>query len=342
MSNNPKQLNATVAACPVQLDVVILDATIADAPNWAVLVGTLYRLCDEHPGHADQAGSNAKLWLIGRGLATGVERQIESTGGQGSSMNALCKYVHENHTQTDEIIAPLLEIEEPLTPDKLCRVVEAHGRFCRLIQPVLRDGRSARSFAAKYLHCHAPSVPIFDSVARDNLSYICPWQDSFQVFEMPEGADDAYYWFALRFWQMYRAATAIRPNVTVRLLDLYLLSPQPDRGDDEEGSQGKKELTLKVLRRHGILPEGTKIEVMPDAISKEIPKGDRKLFRAEIGDIDSRKSVIWVSDGNAYSLTELSCLLEEHGLRWVRPKTFQLWSIAGEDESMWDRADRLR
>jgi hypothetical protein len=78
MSNNPEQLNKT----SVQLDVSLLDPTTADAPNWAVLMGTLYRLCDEHPGHAHQAGSNAKLWLIGRGLATGVERQINSTGGQ--------------------------------------------------------------------------------------------------------------------------------------------------------------------------------------------------------------------------------------------------------------------
>jgi hypothetical protein len=96
----------------------------------------------------------------------------------------------------------------------------------------------------------------------------------------------------------------------------------------------RKEQTLKVLRRHGFLSEGTDIELMPDAVSGDAPRGDPKLFRAQIGNIDSKKSVIWAKDGNAYSLTELSCKLEDYGLLWVRPKTFELWRIAGQKVSM--------
>jgi hypothetical protein len=96
------------------------------------------------------------------------------------------------------------------------------------------------------------------------------------------------------------------------------------------------------LQRHGLLAEGTQIEVMPDAISDEGGPHDPKVFRARIGNPTSQKSVIWDFDGNAYSLTELSCKLEQHGLWWVRPKTFELWRIVGRSESMWEEADRLR
>jgi hypothetical protein len=339
MSTHSEQLNSAVQACPVQLDLYLLNATIADAPSWAVLMETLYRLCRENPDHSDLPGSNAKIWLVGRGLATGVERQIAAAGGQGSSLGRLCEHVYAKHKQADEIIAPLRELEEPLDSQKLCRIIEAHGRFCRLIQPVLREGRSARSFAAKYLHCHAPVVPIFDSIASRNLSRICPCPQV--ALKMPKRADASYHGFALRFWHLYNAAREMRPDVTVRQLDLYLLSLPSNQGD-EETRQGRKERTLKVLQRHGVLTEGMEIEVMPDAIPPDAGQRDAKLFRARIGNIDSQKSVSWAFDGNDYSLSDLSWKLMEHGLSWVRPKTFQLWRLKGEKESMWDQAEKRR
>jgi hypothetical protein len=69
---------------------------------------------------------------------------------------------------------------------------------------------------------------------------------------------------------------------------------------------------------------------------------DTRIYRARIGRINSKKSVIWSHDEEAYSLTELSVNLEEYGLVWFKPKTFQLWRIVGQEESMWDQADRLR
>jgi serine/threonine protein kinase len=107
-------------------------------------------------------------------------------------------------------------------------------------------------------------------------------------------------------------------------------------------SAGRKEPTMKVLHRHGVLAEGTEIELLPAAMSDDALVQDPKLFRARIGNVDSKKSVIWEYDRNAYSLTELSVKLEQYGLWWFRPKTFELWRIAGQTESMWDQADRLR
>ena len=34
--------------------------------SWRATDEALYDLCRRHPGHADQAGVNAKLWIIGR------------------------------------------------------------------------------------------------------------------------------------------------------------------------------------------------------------------------------------------------------------------------------------
>ena len=104
----------------------------------------------------------------------------------------------------------------------------------------------------------------------------------------------------------------------------------------------RKELTLRVLQRRGLLHTGTEIEVMPDAMPNDGVKRDQAIFRARIGSLDSQKSVVWIHDGNAYSLTELSVKLEQHGLSWIIPKTFELRRISGQTESMWVQADKLR
>jgi hypothetical protein len=104
---------------------------------------------------------------------------------------------------------------------------------------------------------------------------------------------------------------------------------------------GRRELTLKVLRRHGLVSTGTEIELLREAIPDDGLNRDPKLFRARIGNLDSRQSVIWAYDNNAYSLSELSIRLEQHGLQWFRPKAFELWRVVGQAESMWEQADRL-
>ncbi len=105
---------------------------------------------------------------------------------------------------------------------------------------------------------------------------------------------------------------------------------------------GRKERTLKVLHRRGKLTEGTRIEVMPDARPETEPAEGPKVFSARISNVRAQRSVIWEHDGNAYALTNLSCMLDEYGFSWVRPKTFELWRIVGQTQSMWDQAEKLR
>ena len=80
---------------------------------------------------------------------------------------------------------------------------------------------------------------------------------------------------------------------------------------------------------------------MPQAL----PEGDRPanldVFRVRIANPPGRE-VIWLSDNRSYSLSRLSNLLSDaYGLKWFRPRTFELWRIVGQEESLWDLAERL-
>jgi hypothetical protein len=98
-----------------------------------------------------------------------------------------------------------------------------HGKFVRLLAEILRDNQSARSFASKYMHFHCPAVPIYDRYANGELRRICPREDSYEVFEIPEGADEEYYYFILRFWQLYEKFKESFGRTNVRFIDCYLL-----------------------------------------------------------------------------------------------------------------------
>ncbi len=191
--------------------------------NWAPLNETLYSLCRKYPDHTDIAGINAKLWIIGRTLATGIERMIKSTGAQGSSLEQLSNHIYKNRAAVDAIFNRLVSVAEPLTPEKLETIVIAHGRFTKVLANKARSSRSPRSFASKYMHFHNRVVPIYDSYASGEISRICRWNDEYEVFKQPKEADEEYYYFILLFWQLYRKLKESVKPVNVRLLDSYLL-----------------------------------------------------------------------------------------------------------------------
>ena len=80
--------------------------------------------------------------------------------------------------------------------------------------------------------------------------------------------------------------------------------------------------------------------------SKALPPSsnttDPRIFKATIGDLASRESVIWQYDGKHYSPTALTRhLAAEHGLVWLANNIFIHWQVAGSSESMWDKAEQL-
>jgi len=191
--------------------------------NWELQNKILYTLCKNHPHHSDFQTINAKIWLIGRSYATGIERMILSHGEQGSSLSQLSRHMYKNRKTLDSIFTKLSPIKEPLNRDKLKVIVNEQGRFVKILGQMLRDNRSARSFASKYLHFHCPAIPIYDSLANKELRKMFRWNDDFEIFNKPAPADEDYYYFIMRFWQLYREMRKREKNVNVRFIDCYLL-----------------------------------------------------------------------------------------------------------------------
>lgn len=191
--------------------------------NWILQNKTLYDLCKKHSHHGDIQTVNAKLWLIGRTYATGIERMIPSKGGQGSSLTQLAEHIYKNRKTMDSIFKRLTPINEPLSLEKLKVIVKEHGRFVKVLSNKLSKKRSARSFASKYLHFHCPAVPLYDSLANKELRKMVRWDDRYETFEMPAGSDEEYYYFVARFWQLYQQLRGARKSASVRFVDCYLL-----------------------------------------------------------------------------------------------------------------------
>jgi hypothetical protein len=207
----------------MSLDIDDMRACIeAHRQAWGAVDEVLYGLCREYPFHHLLRGINAKVILIGRSFATGVERHISSDGTQGSSIGKLAEHLHAAHTEVDETIERLATLREPLNPEKLQVIVGEHGRFCRLISKIAREENALASFASKYLHFHCPVVPIYDS-------WVCKqaWRmrqkAGLRVFDAPAEAHDGYYWYTLCFWQLYSQVRGAIPDVNVRLAEAYLL-----------------------------------------------------------------------------------------------------------------------
>jgi hypothetical protein len=100
---------------------------------------------------------------------------------------------------------------------------------------------------------------------------------------------------------------------------------------------------LKTLKRHGVVREGTEIEIVPEGLPEGAGGMNPNLFRVRVGDLSRQKSIIWLYDGKVYSLTDLTWkLCHEHGVQYVDNTRMALnWRIVGHAENIWDEAERL-
>jgi len=189
--------------------------------EWKLLGQTLYRLCQENPQHSNSGVVNAKLWLIGRTFQTGVERHVKSSGGMGSSLDKMAKHLLRNGRKVDRLIKDVSALGEPLDLEKLSAIVRVHGTFCELVSRIANGRKQLVSFASKYLHCHAPVVPIYDGWAFGQAWRMRRKQDV-RCFQRPPGAKDNYYWYCLCFWQVYSNLQTATKDVNVRLVENFL------------------------------------------------------------------------------------------------------------------------
>lgn len=193
--------------------------------KWRVLDDVLLRLCRDNPGHTTRREVYAKLWIIGRTYATGIERKVATKGTQGSSLSQVAEHFLAHGQKLDRLFDELRGITEPLTPAKLRIIVSVHGRIVTFLRPITRKRQSTRSFVSKYMHFHNPVVPIYDSIAAAKLPRIVPWKKELAVFDMPQDADENYGRHVMRFYRLYLVVAAASAGLppTVKYLDNYLL-----------------------------------------------------------------------------------------------------------------------
>lgn len=197
------------------------------------LNGVLYRMCKEHPHHRDKNAIRAKVVIIGRAYAAGLERHVHG-------IPVVTDALHASKSWLDPALDRLRQWDDDPVPsvDRINMLASVHGRLQRAIGQITRNGNNVRSFASKYLHFHAPVVPIFDQFAAAALTDWYRWpprattrhDESYRdlvrvASKIPVGADDTYWRhlvrtaFVVQEWESTRHDTP-----TARAIDTYALS----------------------------------------------------------------------------------------------------------------------
>jgi hypothetical protein len=106
-----------------------IDTALAEAARWELLDKVLLDLCKTYPTHkiADQV--SAKVTLIGRTYATGVERAFKGRSGQGDALTKVVNHMHSNGKTVDKILAVIPSSIDVLTEDAIGPVVRGHSRL---------------------------------------------------------------------------------------------------------------------------------------------------------------------------------------------------------------------
>jgi len=191
--------------------------------TWRVTDQVLYDLCRNYFSHPERPNVHAKLWIIGRTYATGIERKVPTDGRQGGSLSQVAELFLRNGEKLDGWFGELSALHEPLTVKKMKTIVRLHGKVVKLLSGITRNGQSSRAFVSKYMHFHCPAVPIFDSFVYSTMPKMVPWQKSLEVFGLPADADEEYAWYAMRFWNLCQQAQAAGVDLRVKYLDYYIL-----------------------------------------------------------------------------------------------------------------------
>jgi hypothetical protein len=213
--------------------------------EWQLIDRVLYDLCRRRVGpQSERARITATVALIGRTYVTGIERAVKldktkPSTGPSRALRELASHLLQEKDTLKGIVGRLKRVREPITDEKLKRIVRGHGEVVELLRPILRRrGRRAltlRSFAAKYLHFHAPVVPIFDSYVRRSARRLFSWERRRDGRGSDNDGDDAYHTYVTAlFGRFYQALDRSRQPVNVRLLDYYLLwlGENPDQRDE--------------------------------------------------------------------------------------------------------------
>ncbi len=185
----------------------------------------LYDMCREWPDHKNIGTVQAKVRIIGRVYAAGLERKGERDKLKGI-YETIAEIFHENRAWIDSEIEELNKFKT-ISKSSYDRILSVHGNMVKLLRKETRSKLHFRSFVSKYLHFHVPIVPLFDSVASKtiNRSDWYPWKKSKGHILIPRRReyDPAYYRFFEQFSLYFLDLKEKKLNPTVRDADWYLI-----------------------------------------------------------------------------------------------------------------------
>lgn len=186
----------------------------------------LYNMCSEWSDHKNVGIVQAKVRIIGRVYATGLERKGKRDKTRGI-YETIAKILHENRVWIDSEIKGLNKFRS-LSPSSYEKILSFHGNMVKILRKGTRSKLNFRSFVSKYLHFHVPIVPLFDSVASNtiNRSDWYPWKDSdphMAIIQKRKVFDPIYYRFFKQFLFYFSDLEKQKLYPTVRDADWFLI-----------------------------------------------------------------------------------------------------------------------
>lgn len=194
--------------------------------RWSRLNDVLYAMCRTMPAHEDVSEIHAKVGIIGRTYASGIERHA------ASGLDPIVDTLRRCARWLDPALADLGRRDRAPRRDDIARLTSVHGRVLGEIVKCTRSGNRPRSFVSKYLHFHAPVFPIYDSVVAGKIQRRdwYPWSARLSReyrAELPRLRDDVYWRFVVRIVQIAEDWEAAGLEPTARKIDTYLYQAAP-------------------------------------------------------------------------------------------------------------------
>lgn len=163
----------------------------------------LYDLCAAHPGQDDRLALYLKCIFVCRVYGIHIERLLAGPALR-SGLPALIDAIHANRALFAREVGAVQRLGDRLTLHAANRIMAAHGRLtAALVRGRKHMATAPAVFVSKYLHCHAPIVPLYDRWAADPLAAMLP-----KMRRMPG---------------LTAAEVAFTPFVTVMTRTLFLL-----------------------------------------------------------------------------------------------------------------------
>ena len=202
--------------------------------RWQLTDSFLRSLCvKEYSLHVDENIVNAKVLIIGRTFASGIERQVrilkkKENRRQGEAIDKLTRYIYNNGKEIDCIISSINQCAK-FDEKSIVQICEGHAKLCNILKTITRTSKNHKkhipiSFASKYLHFHCPIVPIYDSFASYQVWNMVE-KYKLPSLERPVICYSGYYDYCRGILAIYNelVRTKAVPKPTARYAEYYVM-----------------------------------------------------------------------------------------------------------------------